>query len=206
MTDTTDTIQTSGSPAGQVSSSPFPPGQGRPVLLGDERYQLLQRFYLEEAAVLDEDDLISWQTMLDPRLNYRMAVRREYPRAQRVTRSRSESYHLEDNYASVCLRIRRYLESPRAWSEDPPSRTRRFVSNLMVDEMSGDSASAGLLATSTYLLLVRNHGDEPTYEFLSARRVDRVDVATEGSRPRLVDRSIIIDQLRIGVRNLALFL
>jgi 3-phenylpropionate/cinnamic acid dioxygenase small subunit len=172
-----------------------------PVLMGDVRYQILHRFYLEEAVHLDDNDLEAWREMLDPRLSYRMAVRTERLRRTGGPEA-SASFHMEENHATILLRIRRLLDSNNAWSEDPATRTRRFVSNLMVDE----TEHPDILFASTYLLLVRNHGDDFTYEFLSARRKDLLAFADVTVAPKLVDRTITVDQLRIGVRNLALFL
>ena len=172
-----------------------------PVLVGDIRYQILQRFYFREAALLDDNSLLEWKELLDPELSYRMHVR-----ADRIHDDPSDiptgAFHLEDNHPSIALKIQRMTESSRAWSERPLTRTRRLVSNLLVDE----TTVPGVLAAATYLLVVRNFGDEPTYEFLSAKRDDLVVLGDPAASPRLLVREIAIDQLRIGVRNLGLFL
>jgi 3-phenylpropionate/cinnamic acid dioxygenase small subunit len=125
----------------------------------------------------------------------------------RVTRSRAEAQapptgptlnHLEETAGTMRIRVRRLLESEAAWAEDPPSRTRRFVTNLRVRPVGPDEMEA-----RTYLLLVRSRFDEVDFELLSDERLDvltRVD-----GRWLLRRREVLLDQTRLGNINLALF-
>ena len=108
--------------------------------------------------------------------------------------------HLEDDYNSLGFRIRRFEET-RAWSEDPPSRTRRFVSNVRASE----TETADEYDVASSLLLTRNQDDDFRVDIVTAERQDRLRVQRDGSM-QLARRTILVDQATIGTPNLAVFL
>jgi 3-phenylpropionate/cinnamic acid dioxygenase small subunit len=85
-----------------------------------------------------------------------------------------------------------------AWAEDPPSRTRRLVTNVRVTTVSG---SEDRLHAVSSLLLMRNRGDQPDYEILSAERRD--EFVRHESRWLLSRREVIVDQANLGLVNMA---
>jgi 3-phenylpropionate/cinnamic acid dioxygenase small subunit len=97
-------------------------------------------------------------------------------------------------------RINRLTATKSAWSEDPASRTRRFVSNVSVWETDTPDE----YKVSSYLLLTRNRADARDYRQLSAERNDRL--RWNGERFLLARRTILIDQVVLGMPNLAIFL
>jgi len=174
-------------------------GEGRRLRPTEGRYLELLDFLWEEAAVLDRDNLLGWKDMLDEAIVYRMPVC--------VTRKRrsgesyeTETMHFDEDYLSICFRIRRFEET-QAWAADPPTRTRRFVTGVRVWEAAG----AGLYDVTSSLLLVRSTDDDYRTDLLTAERFDRIRVAGDGSA-RLVERKIIADQSTIGTHNFAVFL
>src|SRR3546814_16065750 len=60
-------------------------------------------------------------------------------------------FHFEDDYHSMMGRIGR-LGTKSAWAEDPPSRTRRFVTNIRV----APAAKEGEYEVTSYILLARS--------------------------------------------------
>lgn len=174
-------------------------GEGRRLRPTEGRYLELLDFLWEEAAVLDRDNLLGWKDMLDKAIIYRMPVC--------VTRKRrsgesyeTETMHFDEDYLSICFRIRRFEET-QAWAADPPTRTRRFVTGVRAWEAAG----AGLYDVTSSLLLIRSTDDDYRTDLLTAERFDRIRVADDGSA-RLVERKIIADQSTIGTHNLAVFL
>ena len=97
------------------------------------------------------------------------------------------------------LRIRR-LDTDFAWAEDPPSRTRRFVTNVRVE----DGEEEDELRVRSYLLLYRNRGDESAADLLSAERTDVL--RNVDGRWLLRSRLIRLDQATVGTKNLALLM
>ena len=111
---------------------------------GSPEYARCVDFLLDEVAALDENRLEDWLAMMHPEIDYRAPMR--------VTRERSkgdgfsnEGYHFFENHESLTTRVER-LATDYAWAEDPPSRTRRFLSNFRVFAIDG---SDDLRAEST---------------------------------------------------------
>lgn len=173
-------------------------GAGRRLRPTEERYLEILDFLWEEAAILDRDGLSAWREMLDPAIVYRMPVC--------VTRKRgsdesfeTETMHFDEDYHSLCFRIKRFEET-QAWAADPPTRARRFVTGIRAWEGQG----VGVFDVTSSLLLVRTSDDDFRTDLVTAERFDRVHFAEAG--PLLLDRKIIADQTTIGTHNLAVFL
>ena len=108
--------------------------------------------------------------------------------------------HLDEEYSSLKFRVKRFLET-QAWSEDPPSRTRRFVTGVRVYKTDTD----GDYDVSSSLLLTRTQDDDYRVDIVTAEREDRIRLG-DNHAPRLVRRQILIDQSTVGTPNLAIFL
>lgn len=168
------------------------------VPLGSEIYNRLLETLYDEAAALDERRFDDWVAMLSPDLIYQVPVRltRTGPNKDRdVMRT---MFHMDEDYTSILMRTGRLHKS--AWAEDPPSRCRRFITNVRVAECD----TAGEYEVVSYLFLERSRGDNPHNEQLTAERRDvwrEVDGAYVLTR-----REIIVDQSVLGMSNLAVFL
>ena len=75
--------------------------------------------------------------------------------------------HFDEDRYSLMKRVER-LETEHAWAEDPPSRTRRFVTNIRC--WIGDSDDE--LVARSNLLLFRSRGDTLGPDLLSGQRTD----------------------------------
>src|ERR1700749_206841 len=156
-------------------------GSGRRLHATEPRYLELLSFLWDEAAVLDHDDLSGWRDLLETEIRYRMPVC--------VTRSRrgggsfeTEAVHFDEDYASLCFRIRRFLET-QAWAADPPTRARRFVTGVRAWEGRG----RGVYDVASSLLLVRTSDDDFKTDLVTAERSDRIRFDAEGAA-RLLER------------------
>ena len=106
-------------------------------------------------------------------------------------------FHMVEDWGSLKTRVARF-DSQFAWAEDPPSRTRRFVTN--VRPVATDDG----VEVRSYLLVYRNRGDDSGAELISAERRDHLRRVADGLR--LSRREVRIDQSTLGVRNLAVML
>jgi 3-phenylpropionate/cinnamic acid dioxygenase small subunit len=149
-----------------------------------------------EAALLDDGRLDEWLDLLTEDVGYAMPVRLTRERGGGPD-SHAGSPHFLDNARTLRMRIER-LKTEFAWAEDPPSRTRRFVSNIRPEP------TADGVAVRSYLLLYRNRGDDSGAELISAERRDHLRRTPDGLR--LSQREVRIDQSTLGVRNLAVLL
>ena len=172
-----------------------PPAVAQPASL--EVTFAVQQFLYREAQLLDDERQDEWFTLLSPEIAYQVPIR--------VTRERSKgagfsqrAFHMDETYTSLQTRVRR-LESEYAWAEDPPSRTRRFVTNVRA--WQPDSAR---IDARSNLLLYRGRYDSPGSQLLAAERHDEL-VRLDGEL-KLARRVVLIDQTTLATHNLAVFL
>ncbi|PHP17336.1 aromatic-ring-hydroxylating dioxygenase subunit beta [Sphingobium sp. IP1] len=168
------------------------------VPLGSEVYNRLLEALYEEAAALDERRFDDWVAYLEQDLSYTAPLRltRNGPNKDRdVVRTMK---HFDENYGSILMRTGRLAKS--AWAEDPPSRTRRFVTNVRVAE----SETVGEYEVVSYLYVERSRMDNPENETISAERRD-IWRLVDGAY-KLARREIIVDQSTLGMSNFAIFL
>lgn len=177
---------------------PHPIGELSPLAASTTEYGEVQGFLFEEAALLDARLHHRWLELLTDDIAYRMPVRVTVAHEIRGSVLDDMDHFDEDRY-SLEKRVARF-DTEHAWTEDPPSRTRRFVSNIRV---FGGEADDQLLVVS-YLLLFRSRGDIATPDLVSCERHDvlrRVDGTL-----RLARREVLVDESVLRTQNLAVFL
>jgi 3-phenylpropionate/cinnamic acid dioxygenase small subunit len=150
----------------------------------------------DEAALLDEGRLEEWLGLLSDDVRYSMPVRLTRERGSGPDTHAGTPHFLEDA-RTLRLRVER-LKTEFAWAEDPPSRTRRFITNVRPSRTSDG------VDVRSYLLLYRNRGDDSGMELISAERRDSLRRTADGLR--LCRREIRVDQSTLGIRNLAVLL
>jgi 3-phenylpropionate/cinnamic acid dioxygenase small subunit len=165
------------------------------LALTDAEYVAVHMFIVSEAELLDTWDLAAWLELLAPEVSITMPVQTTRWRQDPASKSNG-SFHYEDNRITIEMRVKRLLESNTVWSENPLSRTRRFVSNLRVRR-----AADGGLHAWTNLLLNRSRGDREAYETISAERHDQF-IRSDVGALQLTAREITIDQTRLPMGNL----
>jgi 3-phenylpropionate/cinnamic acid dioxygenase small subunit len=181
----------------QTTAGPSAEPKLAAVPSGSPGYWLSVDFLVDEARALDENRLTDWIEMLHPEIEYRVPIR--------VTRERTkglgfseEGFHLDEGYDSLSIRVDR-LATDYAWAEDPPSRTRRFVSNFRTFELEN-----GDLRVKSNLLIYRERLDELKPQVLSAERHD--DLRELDGGPRLARRLVLLDHTTLLTPNLGIFL
>ena len=177
-----------------------PTATGKRVATGSQQYNQIVEFLYDEAALLDQGRFHDWMKLLAGDLSYTAPLRITRQGRERDRTVIRTTQHYDEDYSSIKGRVER-LDTKSAWAEDPPSRTRRFVSNVRIWE----TATANEFEVESYLLLTRSRYEQSRLAELSCVRHDllRVD-ATSGFK--LARREIIIDQAVVGMPNIALFL
>lgn len=169
------------------------------VPYGSAVYNSIMGFLIREARLLDHRDLKAWSELLAEDLEYKAPVRITR-RVQQFDQEFGAMGHFDDDYNSMMVRITRLLTTTNAWSEDPPSRVRRFISNVSVWETDVPDE----YEVSSYLFLTRNRAEAKDYKQLSAERNDRLRMTRDGFK--LARRSILLDQVVLNMPNFAIFL
>jgi len=155
-------------------------------------------FLVREAELLDERRYRDWLDLLAPDIVYRMPVRVTAPETLEHGLLEDMAHFDEDLY-SLRKRIERF-ETGHAWTEDPPSRTRHFVTNVRTFEGS----AADEVVVRSYVLLFRSRGDIRDADLVSAERTDTLRRTDAGLR--LARREILADESVLRTQNLAVFL
>jgi phthalate 3,4-dioxygenase subunit beta len=170
---------------------------GRPLSYGDPAHLAAHQFLVEEAALLDAGDYAGWIGLICEDIRYVMPVRVTTARGAGFDSLAGMGHFDEDAYA-LRKRVQR-LATDHAWTEDPPSRTRHFITNVRTfrDE-------PGELRVESALLLFRSRGDTREPSLISAGRADLLRETPEGLR--LARREITVDESVLRTQNLAVFL
>lgn len=157
----------------------------------------MTRLLHHEAELLDSGRLEEWLELLADEITYRGPVRLTRERGDAPDHS-TEMVHFDDDRETLQLRVNR-LKTDFAWAEDPPSRTRHFITNIRVDPTSTEAE----VKVRSYFLLYRNRGAQYTADLLSGERHDVWLRA--GGALKLAERVVFMDQATLGTKNLAIF-
>ena len=174
-------------------------GAGEPA--GLELHHEIEQFLYYEARLLDERRFDQWYELLADDLHYVMPTRynRQRREADREFAGPHEAQLFDEDKHSIAQRIRR-LKSPTVWAEDPPSRTRHFVSNVTVRR----TASAAEFEAECYYLLYRSRAEREVEMFAGMRR-DLLRRCGKAAGWEIARRRIILDQTVLLARNLSFF-
>ena len=170
---------------------------GRPLPYGDPAHLAAHQFLVEEAALLDAADYAGWLNLLCEDIRYVMPVRVTTARGAGFD-SLADMGHFDEDLYALRKRVQR-LATDHAWTEDPPSRTRHFVTNVRTFR-----AASGELHVQSALLLFRSRGDTREPDLLAAGRTDLLRATADGLK--LARREIIVDESVLRTQNLAVFL
>lgn len=168
----------------------------KPLPYGDPAHQAAHQFLVEEAALLDAADYPGWLDLITEDIRYVMPVRVTTARGAGFSSQPGMGHFDEDLYA-LRKRVQR-LATDHAWTEDPPSRTRHFVTNVRTFRHDDG------LKVESALLLFRSRGDTRDADLLSAGRTDLLRETDAGLK--LARREITADEAVIRTQNLAVFL
>ncbi|HEU4362241.1 MAG TPA: 3-phenylpropionate/cinnamic acid dioxygenase subunit beta, partial [Mycobacterium sp.] len=107
--------------------------------------------------------------------------------------------HFDEDKWSLRRRVQRFA-TEHAWTEDPPSRLRHFITNVRT--FAGDDPAE--LVVESAELLFRSRGDVNEGAWLSCGRSDLL--RRDGDRWKLARRIITVDESVLRMQNLAVFL
>jgi 3-phenylpropionate/cinnamic acid dioxygenase small subunit len=158
----------------------------------------VQQFLFEEARLLDDRRFDEWLERCAPDIRYWMPAQTNRSPADRhlTIGGRRDLPMFEETYDHLHQRVRR-LHSDQAWAEQPPSRTRRLVTNICVTEQAD-----GVRAASN-LLLYRTRHDSDVQMFVASREDELRPHAVH--RWQIVARTIVLDATTVPGHNLSVF-
>ncbi|WP_457112316.1 3-phenylpropionate/cinnamic acid dioxygenase subunit beta [Marmoricola sp. URHA0025 HA25] len=166
----------------------------------------VQQFYFQEAELLDDGRYADWLALMADDLDYWMPTRTNRLRRQQAlaTAARGEAAYYDESRESLAWRIRRF-DSGMAWAEDPPSRTRHLVTNVVaryVDPEEHAGFAAGDLSVRSAFLVYRNRLEREENVFAGSRE----DVLRcTGGGFQVARRVILLDQSVLMSKNISTF-
>jgi phthalate 3,4-dioxygenase subunit beta len=169
-----------------------------PIPYTEVAHQRAAQWLTEEAYLLDEQRYGHWLDRMTDDVRYVMPVRVTAARAAGFDTLAGMS-HFDEDLFSLRKRAARF-ETEHAWTEDPPSRLRHFVTNIRTFRTD----RADELRVQSYVLVFRSRGDVREAYLLSAGRTDLLR-EVDGEF-RLARRDIEVDESVLRMQNLGIFL
>ena len=163
-----------------------------------ELWHDVMQFYIREAWILDERRFREWLDLFTDDVFYFMPRRLNVHRheMERELTPVGDLAIFDDDKTYLTMRVER-LETGMAWGEDPPSRTRHIVGNLVVDPQPN-----GELNARTAFILYRSHHETEENIFAGYRD----DVLRRGDGDwKIARRTIVLDANVIMAKNLSVF-
>lgn len=170
----------------------------------DERIEQLltekevRDFLNHEATLLDRRALDKWFDLIAEDIRYKMP--RRVTKEHAVDSFSDESYFFNEKYGSLKARVERF-DSQYAWAERPPSRTRRYVTNLRIDEDDGEEVHL-----RNNLLVHYSQGDTADQTLFAAEREDTLRRTDDDPGFEIARREIRLDHSVLGVNKISIFL
>src|SRR5690606_34037348 len=116
-----------------LAPTPLPlTDRSKRIASGSPVHSEIVDFLHDEAELLDTLQLKQWGEILASDIEYNAPLRLTRPNRQQEQTVVRNVQHLHESHASLMVRIMRITDTRSAWGADPPSRTRRLVSNILV--------------------------------------------------------------------------
>ena len=155
-----------------------------------------EQFLYHEADLLDSRRYADWLELLTDDIHYWMPIRRTTT-ARNIDSeftAPGAGAFFDDDLATLTLRVKR-LQVGRAWAEDPPSRTRRLLTNIRVVGGDTDELEVSL---NFQLYRTRLASEEDSWIGRREDRLRRVD-----GRLKLARRHVFLEQTVILAQNMS---
>ncbi|CAI8043639.1 3-phenylpropionate/cinnamic acid dioxygenase subunit beta [Geodia barretti] len=160
--------------------------------------QEIEQFLYREARLLDNRQFHQWLELLAEDVRYWMPS--SLDEAQQDPRDLTEPDELvviDEDMDSLRRRIER-LDSGFAWAEDPPSRTRHFISNVELES----TESPDEVKVYSNFIMYRTRGEREEDFYVGSRE----DILRRSEKGWLIAyRRIILDQTVISAKNVSNF-
>jgi len=162
---------------------------------GSTLYGEILQFLYQEAELLDECRFREWLGLFAEDIRYTMPVRTTQFRARGP--GFQDVAFIEDNFNSLTTRVERLL-TDTAWAETPPSRTRHFISNVLVRL----AEKPGEFVVRSSFMVTRSRGGQG-YQMFTGLREDTLRRVASGALC-IAYRNILVDQTVITGTNLSI--
>jgi 3-phenylpropionate/cinnamic acid dioxygenase small subunit len=177
------------------------PFSTKPALVEPALQHEIEQFYYWEAKLLNDRRFADWFALLAEDIHYFMPIRstRIMREAHREWSGRTDYAHFDDNADMLRGRLRK-ITSDVSWSENPASRTRHAISNVMIL----DGERVGEYDVSNVFIVYRNRLERQVDIFAGERR-DLLRRTDSEAGFAIVKRTVLLDQSTVLSNNLSFF-
>jgi biphenyl 2,3-dioxygenase beta subunit len=183
------------------TKSPTDAFRTKPIPVNPALQHEVEQFYYWEAKLLNDRRFEEWFALLANDIHYYMPLR-----TTRIMRDAAREYtvsgshaHFDEDAETMRQRLRKIM-SDVGWSENPASRTRHAISNVMI----ADGDTAGEYQVSSVFVVYRNRLERQVDIFAGERR-DVLRRAGSDAGFEIAQRTILIDQSTLLSNNLSFF-
>lgn len=171
-----------------------------------EEHFAIEQFLFREARLLDERKFNDWLCLLDEAIHYYMPTRRVVKTTAKEGRwdveeelsGDNEMAILSDNILTLSVKVSRLMDG-LSFSENPMSRTIRFISNVEVQ--STDDKDIYRVYSNIHVNRTRLETDN--HDFYAARR----DIIQRRENDFAIkERRIVLNETVVGSPNISFFL
>lgn len=169
----------------------------------------VEQFYYREARLLDDRKFQQWLALLTEDIRYTVPVR--HSPTLDVSERETEVFlstendisqglappHRDENFLTLSIRVMRSFKA-NSWTDNPPARTRRFISNVEVQPH--DEPDSFQVYSNLMLSYSRHRNDNYLY---TAQRDDMLRLVDGNFR--IARRTVIIDWNVVTAPSLGLF-
>jgi 3-phenylpropionate/cinnamic acid dioxygenase small subunit len=181
-------------------------GAGTPAYrrIDVETQHAVEQFLFAEAELLDNHRYLEWIELFTDDVHYWAPTRTTRTQRERALEISGEngSAYIDDNLFYLRGRVRR-LTSGVSWSEEPPSRTRRLITNVRISP--GEDGELSVVSNFyVYRSRLERHQD-----WFVGERFDVLRPADEGigGYPySIADRKIVLEQTTILAPSISVLL
>ena len=162
------------------------------------RHYEVERFYYDEAALLDAHRYEEWLALFADDAHYFMPIRRTRTKLEldKEFTKPGEMAFFDDTKMLLGGRIAK-LKTGRSWAEDPPSRTRHLITNVRIVKDDGRTLE---VESNFHVYRTRLNSEETSWIGSRHDVLRRID----GSF-LIADRKIFLEQTVLLSRNLSNF-
>lgn len=173
----------------------------KPALVEPALQHEIEQFYYWEAKLLNDRRFADWFAVLAEDIHYFMPIRstRIMREVHREWSGSTDYAHFDDNADMLRGRLRK-ITSDVSWSENPASRTRHAISNVMIL----DGERTGEYEVSNVFIVYRNRLERQVDIFAGERR-DLLRRTDSEAGFEIVKRTILLDQSTVLSNNLSFF-
>jgi 3-phenylpropionate/cinnamic acid dioxygenase small subunit len=160
----------------------------------------INAFYFCEARLLDARQYQQWLALMSDKIEYTVPARHT-PLLDNSLRDTEAFLNLEQEFSHgiepplrdekhlhLMIRVMRSLKI-NAWTENPPARTRRFVSNIEIIEVNDSTCT---VFSNTLLYYNRHAHDTALYSYQRKDTLERC-APHDGGEFRLLQREVLLD-------------